>query len=175
MLKKATLRGATGTDELDAWCRKNVQDFIGVFASDQLPPVIRPNSRLIVNYDPSEKPGSHWCSMYFPASAPAVWGDSYGYPPGADAIKLHDYRTEVSFPEYMRKHSFVKNTFVYNRFDLQSHYTDVCGEYSCLFLAHGIPRDNIGWWRKNKYKLTAGASGHVKNDELALADWNRAR
>ena len=174
-IEKATLHGSTGTGQLDAWCRKNVRDFLGVFASDQLPPVVRPNNSLIVNYDPSDKPGSHWCSMYFPLGKPAVWFDSYGYPPGADALRLHDFGTAVSFPDYMRKHSFVHDTYVYSGIDLQSHYTDVCGEYSCLALAHGIPLHNPGWWRKQGYKLTAGDSGHKKNDKLAVIDWNRER
>jgi len=62
-------------------------DFVGVFPSDQIPP-IQPSPRvkcLIINLDPSDKPGSHWVALSYHRNTlgrnEMEYFDSYGFPP----------------------------------------------------------------------------------------------
>ena len=56
--------------------------FVGVFASDQLPVCPRQKKplALIVNTDPSHKPGLHWCAFYITTDC-VYYFDPYGIPP----------------------------------------------------------------------------------------------
>jgi len=56
--------------------------FCGVFPSDKLPqqPLAKP-SALVVNTDPSSKPGQHWVAFYFDVDNTGDFFDSFGQPP----------------------------------------------------------------------------------------------
>ena len=61
-----------------------VEDFVGVFPSDKLPPYISPTSaiKMIVNIDPSTMEGSHWVAIYRqPHTRIGYYFDTYGLPP----------------------------------------------------------------------------------------------
>ena len=126
---------------------RDVKDFVGVFPSNELPARLsvrheRPFS-LIVNYDRRGMPGSHWVGMRFPAKGPSEYFDSFGLQPDeADAIV--DVGTH--FERYLRKHSDT-GTYVRNTFDFQCLQDDTCGEWAALFIEHGLPQDNPGYWR----------------------------
>ena len=47
------------TSQLELWAAKNISDFVGVYASDNLPTAVKAPCSLIVNYDPKNLPGSH--------------------------------------------------------------------------------------------------------------------
>ena len=53
------------TSDLDGVMKKDPA-FLGVFAIDKVPPVVKRarNVKLIVNLDPSNKPGSHWVAIW---------------------------------------------------------------------------------------------------------------
>jgi hypothetical protein len=125
----------------------DVPDFIGVFAANELPArdsvhAQRPYS-LIVNYDRSGLPGVHWVGMRFPARGPAQYFDSFGIDADqADRI-VH---VGTHFKTYLKKQSET-GTYFHNTFDFQCLEDDTCGEWAALFIRHGLPMFNPGFWR----------------------------
>ena len=112
--------------------------WLGVFARDKLPDDL--NSKrpfaLILNSDPSDKPGQHWLAMYGPATGPIEFFDSYALPPSVYAL----------------------NTFAltYSRTPLQSPTSAVCGHYCLFFLyirSHGNSFQTIIRHLKQKYSV----------------------
>ena len=69
------------TRDLERYLDK-MPSFYGVFSIDRLPFVLLPRpSSLIINLDPSYKPGSHWVCCIFKEKS-AIYFDSFGrYPP----------------------------------------------------------------------------------------------
>ena len=63
-------------------------NFVGVFPSDQLPePTKQKPFGMVVNLDPSTKPGSHWVAIYVSEFNVSEYFDSYGFPPQIPSIK----------------------------------------------------------------------------------------
>ena len=61
---------------------KTSKKFCGVFPIDKLPQTIdRYPCGLIVNTDPSTKPGMHWVAVFLTSPQNGEWFDSYGKPP----------------------------------------------------------------------------------------------
>ena|SRR5437764_8237204 len=100
---------------------KNYKKFLGVFSINLLPYVFakRP-SGLIVNLDPSYKPGSHWVAIYLPRYGPAHYFDSYGSPPPDEIVG------------FLNRNS--KKGWHYNSMKFQGDLTTLCGYYCILFL-----------------------------------------
>ena len=92
--------------------------FLGVFPSDKLPKAISRHRTiaLVVNTDPSYKPGQHWCAFYITPST-VYFFDAYGIPP------------PKSFQRLMRSRRQKK---VYER-RLQGR-GKVCGHYCMYFI-----------------------------------------
>ena len=75
---------------------------------------------LIINADPHTKEGSHWLAIHLePRLSGAYYFDSYGRPPSDPKI-LSFIRCNAAF-------------WSYNSIPLQGPFTDVCGQYCCLF------------------------------------------
>lgn len=100
-----------------------------VYASDQLPSdFLRKfngiSTAIIVNTDPSYKPGQHWQAMYitktFDDFNPTVcqFFDSYGQTP---IDKIRDFVDSFSLTFYQNK-------------QLQGLHSTLCGEWCCMFL-----------------------------------------
>lgn len=129
------------------------QNFLGVFASDQLPVIATHNACLIVNYSPSTiSDHGHWCAMLYlntPNKSP-YWFDSFGFKPDYDD---HNMGVQTHFKKYLLKYSGT-TTYLYNKFDFQGYsnvdpkYTDVCGEYSVTAITHGQPNNNVPIWNQ---------------------------
>lgn len=51
--------------------------FIGVFSADEVPNVIKPNTCMILNTDPSYKPGVHWVALMSDVAGKVYFYDSY--------------------------------------------------------------------------------------------------
>lgn len=138
----------TGTPSLNAWGKRHIPGFLGVFASDQLPDISRAGQGcLVANYDPSHMPGSHWIGMCF-YDGTGYYFDSYGFGPDMDDRILRD---KTYFGEYLRRFSETQPV-VANHIDLQSRTTDVCGEYSLLYgwaasRGHRIVSANDQFWQ----------------------------
>lgn len=102
--------------------------FKGVYPSDQLPKLCNFPCFIVVNFDRSDKSGTHWCAFYFSTSRLSYYFDSYGRYPKLDVFK-----------QYLNRYSGVNN-WAWNKRPLQSPFTDVCGHYCCLlciFLSQG--------------------------------------
>jgi Adenovirus endoprotease len=94
--------------------------FLGVFPIDKLPPVPINNHpySLIVNFDKSSQPGSHWVALYVISETSCEYFDSYGREPPQLILK---------FINNQRKKLLRRNTKC-----LQSTITSTCGQM-CIF------------------------------------------
>jgi hypothetical protein len=103
---------------------KNEKNFIGTFARDQLPRILpKKFIALIVNTDPSTKPGEHWIAITFNKDGTGEYFDSYGLPP-----------LNLEFIKFMQKHS--PNGWVYNPVTLQCFDCITCGHYCIAYVKY---------------------------------------
>lgn len=98
-------------------------DFVGVFPSDQIP-LIQPSfivKCLIINLDPSNKPGSHWVALSYHRNKlgrnEMEYFDSYGFPPYL-TIPIRGKNWHLS----------------YNRTRFQKEKSVVCGQHCVHFV-----------------------------------------
>ena len=104
---------------------KTSKKFCGVFPSDKLPRTIdRYPCGLVVNTDPSTKPGMRWLGIFLTSPQKGEWFDSYGKPP--------EFYGPV-FTEFMNKHC---DEWEWNDCKLQSDWSVVCGHYCIFYVAH---------------------------------------
>jgi len=117
--------------------------FLGVFASDELPPITRwvPGTSLVVNYDPHNADGSHWCCIVWPRWSPFVWWvDSFGLAPDYDDRILHD---RTAFRVYLDSISASAGVaWRSSTAEMQSLTTSVCGHYASLACLGGPLQDS---------------------------------
>ena len=139
----------TTTEELKHWATghrtlHNNATFIGVFPSDRLPDpqdvAASTPAALIVNYDPHDSPGSHWCSATVMPTMVA-WFDSYGLPPDAPDLLLGH---TTQFHQWLASVCALLRlpSYSWNAADLQSLGETTCGHYALWFTKHG-PKN--GW------------------------------
>jgi len=99
---------------------KDVPSFLGVYPSDRLPGIVHRTGTVIVNADPHTKEGSHWLAIRLePGLSLATYFDSYGRPP-----------SDPNILSFIRCNAAI---WGYNSIPLQGPFTDVCGQYCCLF------------------------------------------
>ena len=105
---------------------KTSKKFCRVFPSDKLPQMIdRYPCELIVNTDPSTKPGTHWIGIFLTSPQNGEWFDSYGNP-------LEFYGPV--FTKFMNKHC---DEWELNDRKLQSDWSDVSATLFYIFyVAH---------------------------------------
>lgn len=98
---------------------KNI--FKGVFPADKIPhqKIIKP-VLYIINTHNSSKPGEHWLAVYITANKIELFDT------GGRELKNHIYLKKLR--EY---HSNKK--FAFNRKQVQSFSSDLCGEFVCLY------------------------------------------
>jgi hypothetical protein len=80
-------------------------------------------SALVINTDPSNRPGEHWVALWISPTGRVYWFDSYGFPPSFYDEKLSDFCNRFSGKQIW-----------FNSHMLQSTLTDVCGEYVVMFI-----------------------------------------
>ena len=96
------------------------QCFRGVFARNMLPKKALYPSCLIVNTDPSNKPGGHWLAIYYNHNGESEFFDSYG---------LHPFF--YGLDTYLEKTS---SKWTQNKKQIQSFYSNLCGYYCFFYL-----------------------------------------
>ena len=91
-------------------------NFLGVFPQDLIPSFdsLKFPACLVSNTDPSSKPGTHWVALYIVSPSQLEFFDSYGLHPHA--------------------YGFTFNLSEYNKTQLQSFSSNVCGEYCIYYL-----------------------------------------
>lgn len=95
--------------------------FEGVFPSDRLPAFCDENkTAMVMNLDPHDQAGSHWVCLYI-ENGHGEYFDSYGESP---PVK--------NFVSFIKRNCTSWN---FNRNELQSLNTDVCGDYCIWFLS----------------------------------------
>lgn len=118
--------------------------FAGVFALDMLPSETE-KSAFVINLDPSDKPGSHWVSVFLDkVNSTAIYFDSYG-----DKSKIP---SEITL--FLRQNciSYSTNCKMY-----QGPCSITCGHYCLYFLYHkcrGVPfQDILKDFRPNDFEF----------------------
>ena len=94
--------------------------FKGVFARDNIPVIITYPCSLILNTDPSTRPGEHWLALFFNSKKEAEFFDSFGN----DA-------QEFGLGKYIKRFSI---KIVSNNVQLQSFDSNACGYYCLYFI-----------------------------------------
>lgn len=94
----------------------------GVFASDTLPSFCGSKSAVVMNFDPITEEGSHWVCAYV-ENGKGEYFDSYGTSP----------HLIPQFVYFMNRNC--KSNWSFNRQELQSIDTNVCGHYCIWFLS----------------------------------------
>ena len=102
---------------IDRVLQKNCGIYRGIYPCDQLPDVVIRPSVIVVNTDPSCRPGRHWICMFFGPDGHGEFFDSFGLPPNR------------IFERYMDKHCFV---WTFNYKQMQSLVSRFCGHY-CIW------------------------------------------
>lgn len=117
------------------------------YAADRIPTALSLPAAIIINTDTAAKKGEHWISLYIDENAFGSYFDSYGLPPTSpyhlDRIKRNCRR------------------YQFNKKQLQSFDSKVCGEYCIMFLHHMCAGVSL---RKFCRMFSRGTR---KNDKLA--------
>src|SRR6188768_1478191 len=112
------------TEEIDEILESNKytqKAYMGCFPSNGLPKCIKYPCSMVVNFDDSSKPGTHWVAIYAPNSLEASYFDSFG---GGES-KIGP------IIEYLNKNfNLVKNRTKV----VQSPLSTVCGYYAIFFI-----------------------------------------
>lgn len=120
------------TSEINA-ALQDVQSYVGCFARDMLPVIVRRPACLVINMDKSEEPGSHWTCVLLHKDGRGEYFDSYGAPPY--------YKEITCFLERTCSKGFVSNREV---LQTTAPFSLACGMYAILYLAvrtSGLPRE----------------------------------
>ena len=147
--------------QIEKWCESRVPGaWLGVFSSDTLPSKVPRNERwaLVANYDPKDKPGSHWIAMTGQHKR-AYYFSSYALKPDEADPLLND---TTHFRDWLNK--VAPKGWIRNKVPLQSYDkgSDACGEYSCWAAVNGGPLQNPEKW-------SWASSDRKRNDRIVKA------
>ena len=147
------MQRALTTIEINAKLR-NVEGFLGTYASDEIPP--KPDLKtfsIVVNVDSSRKPGSHWIALVYKTNT-FYFIDSYGRRI-TNILFADEFKTTIS--NYI---DGVSCKFVNKQ--LQQFTSNVCGEY-CIYFIRQIYKTTF-----NKILKEFSAHDLEANDNLVL-------
>ena len=97
---------------------KKIKNFKGCFPIDLIPKLNKKES-LIINSDKHDEEGTHWMGLKITSKNVCLFFDSFGEPP-------NKYITDF-LSRYYRK-------LVYNSIQVQSVFSNKCGEFSMQFI-----------------------------------------
>lgn len=130
--------------------------FQGVFALDKLPQVKKKPACFVINTDKSNRPGTHWVSIFFPLKGCAEYFDSYGRPP----------KNEF-FIKFLLKNS---NRYIYSNKFIQNLFSDNCGKYCCVFLAKRCQGNSL-----KKIQKMFKSNGNINNEKIVNELFNKLK
>jgi len=116
--------------QIERILRRHVPQFDGVFSSDRLPERRGPKL-FVANTEANDEPGDHWVAISVDRRRDGQYFDSFGRPP------------PKIFREYMLRHC---RTWTFNRSQLQSAASDVCGHYCvvwCMLNSRGVDLSSL--------------------------------
>lgn len=102
--------------------KSSFPNFLGVFPRDRIPLKIKYPSSFILNTDKSNQKGEHWLAIYYDKEGNADFFDSYGRHPS-------EFKLEMFLSKTAKK-------WDYNKKQLQSFQSRVCGYYCVLFIMY---------------------------------------
>ena len=105
---------------------KEYRHFDGVFPADLIPKPQKYPYSVIVNYDTSQFPGTHWICFFLPSKYKCEYFDSFGFKP-----------LNIYFIEFIK--NFTNNAFYYyNPIRLQNNSSSVCGYYCISYVSNRL-------------------------------------
>lgn len=102
---------------------------VGVYAADRIPRALSLPAAIVANTDAADKPGSHWVAFFINTAGRGIFFDSYGMPPTS--------------PYHLDRLKRNCKSFRWNKKQLQSFDSKVCGEYCVMFLRHMCSGSNL--------------------------------
>ena len=103
---------------IDRILKKNCALYRGVYASDELPTIIRRPSVIVANTEPASHQGEHWVCLYFDEEGHGEFFDSFGMP------------RKIVFKRYMDENCIA---WTFNNKRMQSIVSKFCGHYCIWF------------------------------------------
>lgn len=100
---------------------KSFPCYQGVYALNKIPKLKKLPCAIIINTDPSSKPGQHWVSVMIDEEGNGEYFDSFGVQPYLKEI-IHYLDNSCS------------NGWCYNPIALQSTFSTTCGHYCVLYV-----------------------------------------
>lgn len=107
-------------------CLKKYPQFIGVFASNEIPnPLLiqSPPIAMVINTDPNTKPGSHWICIFVTKNGFGHYFDSYALPPSLPSVL-----------QFLNR--YCGSQWSHNTRRLQGNTSATCGHYVVDYLLH---------------------------------------
>lgn len=145
-----------GTDIIKRLLKK-YKCFKGVYPSDLLPWKTKLPLRIIINTDPSGKPGQHWVAISIDEEGNGFFFDSFALPPVVPEIKR--------FLDTRATKGWIRN----NR-QIQDITTSTCGYYCVLFIIYVCnalpPKWFTYYWGDNTYHNDVNILKIFKNFSL---------
>ena len=108
-------------------CKLLKHKFLGVFAANNFPKILQPNSFLIVNASTSDNAGTHWLLLCF-NNKNLIFADPLGQP-----ILFY----KVVYRRLVSTHGDVQLCQVLENQPIQSRDSELCGLF-CIYIAHLI-------------------------------------
>ena len=111
------------THEILNELKHEIHCFKGVFPVNEINE-LKINDRplgLVLNWDFSNEPGSHWVALFVNEKNIATYFDSYGFP-----------NFNENFINFLKLNKI--NTVYFNKFQLQSNDSNTCGAFTILFI-----------------------------------------
>ena len=109
------------TEEVEKILKHTLKStFVGVYAKDEIPNTMLRHMGIIVNTDPSSKPGTHWVTVFFFCNGE-----------GEVSIRMDDILFR-NIERYLSKHAL--NVWSYNIRVMQSRISALCGAYCLPYL-----------------------------------------
>lgn len=102
--------------------KSRIHHFKGVYARDNLPKLINFPACFIINTHNANQGGEHWLAFYYDEKGNAEFFDSYG-----------------NHPSFFELESYLNNTsknWTWNKKQLQSFNSPLCGYYCSLYLLY---------------------------------------
>lgn len=137
--------------------RLKIKYYLGCFSDDNLPVNIKDNEGLVVNYQSSDEPGSHWCAIKRMGKT-LYHFDSLAFPPDTP-LEILAKKNKLS----------IKSEYIRLQLDA-SHY---CGHYCLLFLLCIEEPDDIPVFY-NQFDISETSTALQMNDKLIRSisiDW----
>lgn len=144
--------------------------FAGVYPADQLPHNLnetfknKPIILFVANYSSSRSPGSHWIGICVSRSPRTI----EVFDTAGDGLSFKSNKYFQNFIERNRKTKNGIRAVLYNKAQLQSLTSTLCGQFTCLYVLARSRGSSF-----NLFLNLFDSNNMVANDNLALTLFNK--